>query len=56
MSDPSRWAVTGAAGFLGSHVVDHLLARGTRVLALDDVFDRERGVRRARYAGNPAFT
>ena len=31
------WAVTGAAGFLGSHVVDHLLARGTPVLAVDDL-------------------
>lgn len=29
--------VTGAAGFLGSHVAEHLLAMGTRVVALDDL-------------------
>lgn len=31
------WAVTGAAGYLGSYVVEQLLARGTPVLAVDDV-------------------
>lgn len=31
------WVVTGAAGFLGSHVVEHLLARETPVLAIDDL-------------------
>lgn len=29
------WLVTGAAGFLGSHVVDHLIGRGETVVALD---------------------
>ncbi len=29
--------VTGAAGFIGSHVADELLARGFRVVALDDL-------------------
>ncbi len=29
--------VTGAAGFMGAHVVDELLARGHRVVALDDL-------------------
>ncbi len=28
--------VTGAAGFIGSHLVDHLLARGNKVVAVDN--------------------
>ena len=35
MSDAAL--VTGAAGFLGSHVVDQLVARGQQVVALDDL-------------------
>jgi len=31
------WAVTGAAGFLGSHVVEQLVRRGKDVLAIDDL-------------------
>src|SRR5580692_10632109 len=29
--------VTGAAGFIGSHVAEHLLEMGHRVVALDDL-------------------
>lgn len=31
----SRWLISGAAGFIGSHVVDQLLARGDEVVILD---------------------
>ncbi len=33
----SRVLVTGAAGFIGSHVVDHCLAAGMQVVATDDL-------------------
>ena len=32
-----RVLVTGAAGFIGSHTCEHLLARGAQVVALDDL-------------------
>src|SRR5687767_4842784 len=39
MSIPERRAiaVTGAAGFIGSHVVDALMSRGERVIAIDNL-------------------
>jgi UDP-N-acetylglucosamine 4-epimerase len=33
---PRRWLVTGAAGFIGSHLVEHLLALGQEVTGLDN--------------------
>jgi UDP-glucose 4-epimerase len=39
---PERAIVTGGAGFIGSHVVDALLARGDRVSVVDDLSSGER--------------
>jgi UDP-N-acetylglucosamine/UDP-N-acetylgalactosamine 4-epimerase len=33
---PRRWLVTGAAGFIGSHLVEHLLNHGQSVTGLDN--------------------
>ena len=33
---PRRWLVTGAAGFIGSHLVEHLLALDQAVVGLDN--------------------
>jgi len=38
-----RAIVTGGAGFIGSHVVEALLARGDEVHALDDLSKGKRG-------------
>src|SRR5690606_41274351 len=34
---PRRWLVTGAAGFIGSNLVEHLLRLGQAVVALDNL-------------------
>jgi len=46
--------VTGGAGFLGSHLVDLLLTRGHRVVALDNLVTGNTD-NIAHHAGNPAF-
>ena len=52
--------VTGAAGFIGFHVTRVLLARGERVIGVDNVndyYDPALKVRRLeQLATNPAFT
>lgn len=35
-SAPKKWLVTGGAGFIGSHLVEHLLKSGQRVVTLDN--------------------
>ena len=46
--------VTGGAGFLGSHLADHLLAKGHRVVAIDN-FVTGAVDNIAHLAGNPDF-
>jgi UDP-glucose 4-epimerase len=48
------WLVTGAAGFLGSHVVEHLLSRQLPVIGLDDL-STGRWQFLAPFANNPCF-
>src|SRR5688572_7655276 len=36
MGAPRSWLVTGAAGFIGSHLVEHLLALDQKVVGLDN--------------------
>ncbi len=52
--------VTGAAGFIGMHVAESLLARGERVIGVDNLstyYDvRLKRARLARLEGDPGFT
>ena len=55
MSDSSKRAVvTGGAGFLGSHLCDHLLTKGYDVLCLDNLLTGNTD-NIAHLAGNPRF-
>jgi dTDP-glucose 4,6-dehydratase len=51
----ARTVVLGGAGFLGSHLCDHLLSRGEEVVCVDD-FSTGRRANLVHLEGNPAFT
>jgi UDP-glucuronate 4-epimerase len=59
MSAPTAWLVTGAAGFIGMHVCERLLARGDAVLGLDNLNDYYdvalKQARLARLQAHPGF-
>ena len=50
-----RVVVTGGAGFLGSHLCDHLIGRGIAVVALDNLVTGSLD-NLAHLSGNPAFS
>ncbi len=55
MNAPFVSVVTGGAGFLGSHLVDRLLAAGHRVIAIDNLLTGSTD-NIAHLAGHPRFT
>lgn len=52
---PKRWLVTGAAGFIGSHLVEGLLALGQTVTGLDNFATGSRANLEAVAGSNRAF-
>jgi UDP-glucose 4-epimerase len=55
MNLPKRVGITGAAGFVGSHLSDRLLAEGCEVVGLDD-FSRGSADNIAQALASPRFT
>jgi UDP-glucose 4-epimerase len=54
-SFPRKALVTGGAGFIGSHVVDHLLSRGAEVVVVDNLSTGSRS-NLAEHEGNAALS